>query len=186
MSLIAEVAQVAGTSTADVIRVATHGGTTADDWAIAHAVQAVTGRSAYDLMLTAGREAEVARIWADSGTPAEAPAPTNSEATHDPQVLIYDEDTSPDAAPTVLPDRPHAEPDPEPQAPREQVGTWIVSVYSAVIDYVRSRVLAAHLLRKASAAGTVTAARQTLYTLLATHPRTNLFGLHPDPVELAV
>ena len=80
MSLIAEVAQVAQVTRADVRRVLSHGGTTRADWAIAHAIEQVTGRSAYELMLTAGRDQMIDEIWGDTGTPADAPAPTKPPA----------------------------------------------------------------------------------------------------------
>ena len=105
--LIAQVAEIAGTTTADVHRVLSHGGTSQTDWAIAHAIEQVTGRDPYELMLTAGRQAEVARIWADTGTPAEAPASTNPNAVHDPTVTIYEEHTAPDAPQAALPDHPN-------------------------------------------------------------------------------
>ena len=62
MSLVSQVAEVAGATTADVHRVLSHGGRTQDDWAIAHAIQTITGRSAYELMLTAGRDQMIAEI----------------------------------------------------------------------------------------------------------------------------
>ena len=106
MSLVSQVAEVAGVTTADVIRVLSHGGTTQDDWAIAHAVQAVTGRSAYELMFTAGRSAEIAEIWAGSRADAAPVAPTNPRAVHDPDVVIYAENTSPDETRQIAPHHP--------------------------------------------------------------------------------
>lgn len=106
MSLIAQVAEIAGTTTTDVVRVLSHGGTTQTDWAIAHAIHTVTGRDPYELMLTAGRAAEVARIWADTGTPAETPTQTNPRAIHDPEVTIYPENTSPEDSNRIAPHHP--------------------------------------------------------------------------------
>lgn len=106
MSSIAQVAKIAGVTTADVHRVLSHGGSTQDDWAIAHAIQAVTGRSAYELMYTAGRDADIATIWADTSAPAETPAPTNPRADHDPTVAIYAENTAPEDTNRIAPHHP--------------------------------------------------------------------------------
>ena len=105
MSLVSQVAEVAGATTADVHRVLSHGGRTQDDWAIAHAIQTITGRSAYELMYTAGRAADIAQIWADTSAPVEAPAPTNPHATYVEDVTVYAEDTSPESPNRVTPDR---------------------------------------------------------------------------------
>lgn len=113
MSLLLKVAEAVQVSTAEVLRVANGDGETDSDWVIAHAIEAAGGRSAYELMFTAGREQMIAEIWGDSGAPAEVPAPTNPRAVHDPEVVIYAENTSPDAAPTALPDHPN-ETDDEP------------------------------------------------------------------------
>lgn len=96
MSQLVQVAEIAGTTTTDVIRVLSHGGTTQTDWAIAHAIEQVTGRSAADTMW-AGR--------ARRANPAQT-TQTNPRAIHDPEVRIYAENTSPEATPTVLPDHP--------------------------------------------------------------------------------
>ena len=103
MSLVSQVAEVAGATTADVHRVLSHGGRTQDDWAIAHAIQTITGRSAYNLMYTAGRAADIAQIWGDSGTPVGAPAPANPHATYVEDVTVYPEDTSPESPNRVSP-----------------------------------------------------------------------------------
>lgn len=105
MSVITEVMERTGATRADIVRVATYGGTTTADWAIAHAIQTITGRSAYELMLTAGRDQMIAEIWGDTGTPAEAPAPTNPKAEYDETVTVYSEDTSPESPNQVTPDR---------------------------------------------------------------------------------
>ena len=103
MSLVSQVAEVAGVTTADVHRVLSHGGRTQDDWAIARAIQAVTGRDAYTLMYTAGRAADIAQIWGDTGAPVEAPAPANPHAEYDETVTVYAEDTSPESPNQVTP-----------------------------------------------------------------------------------
>src|SRR5690625_2554522 len=96
MSLIAQVMQVAQTTRADVIRVLSHGGTTAQDWAIAHAIQTVTGRSAAETMW-AGR--------ARQADPEQA-TQTNPRAIHDPEVTIYPENTSPEDSNRIHPHHP--------------------------------------------------------------------------------
>jgi hypothetical protein len=96
MSLIAQVMQVAQTTRADVIRVLSHGGTTAQDWAIAHAIQTVTGRSAAETMW-AGR--------ARQANPEQA-TQTNPRAVHDPTVTIYPENTSPEDSNRIAPHHP--------------------------------------------------------------------------------
>ncbi|WP_116247736.1 hypothetical protein [Nocardiopsis sp. FIRDI 009] len=121
MSLIAQVVAATGATRADVIRVATRGGTTARDWDIAHAIEAITGRSAYELMLTAGRDQMIAEIWGDSGAPAQAPTQTNPRAEYDPTVKIYDEPTAPDAPNTVLPDHPNDHPNEVDDEPVDEI-----------------------------------------------------------------
>ena len=101
---VSRVAEVAGVTTADVHRVLSHGGHTQADWAIAHAIQTITGRSAYELMYTAGRDADIAQIWADTGTPVQAPAPSNPRAEYVEDVTVYAEDTSPESPNRVAPD----------------------------------------------------------------------------------
>src|SRR5699024_11196348 len=85
-SQLVQVAEIAGVTTTDVVRVATHGGASASDWAIAHAIQTVTGRSAAETM------------WAGRARQAipETPAQTNPNAEYDPEVRIYPENTSPE------------------------------------------------------------------------------------------
>lgn len=85
MSQLAQVAEIAGVSTADVVRVATGGGTTAADWAIAAALEQVTGRPAAETMW-AGPSREARH------TPQTAPA--NPEAKHDRTVTVYAEDSN--------------------------------------------------------------------------------------------
>ena len=98
MSLVSKVAAVTGASTADVLRVAREGGTTAEDWAIAHAIEAVGGRPAYELMLTAGRDQMIAEIWADSRDPEPITPAKEEQSTFD--LEDTDEDQAQDEADT--------------------------------------------------------------------------------------
>ncbi|MCY9787953.1 hypothetical protein KIK06_29155 [Nocardiopsis sp. EMB25] len=107
MSRIAQVMEATGATRADVVRVATHGGTTRADWDIAHAIEAITGRSAYELMRTAGYREAVAEIWSGSRAEAETPAPTNPRAEYDPEVVVYGENTAPDDLNRIAPHHPH-------------------------------------------------------------------------------
>lgn len=174
MSQLAQVAEIAGVSTADVVRVATRGGTTAADWDIAHAIEAAGGRPAADTM------------WGPTHVPGTdtAPAPANPKAKHDRTVRIYEEPTAPDAPQTVLPDHPHEDPEPE-EAERSEAEAFAASVHRSLVRYSRSRAFASHAVRVVASAASLAAARRTLYTVLARDPRTSLFGLHPEPVALA-
>lgn len=107
MSMIALVMSSINATRADVVRVLNHGGSTEADWAIAHAIEAVTGRSAYELMMLAGRDAEVAEIWADSRAEADPVAPTNPRAVYDPEITVYPEHTSPEEDREVIAHHPH-------------------------------------------------------------------------------
>ena len=170
MSLIAQVAEIAGTTTADVHRVLSHGGTTQADWAIAHAIHTVTGRSAYDFMLMAGRDVEIAAIWADTGTPAESPAPTNPHAVHDPTVRIYGENTSPEAAPTVLPDHPGAvEDDTVEDVDEQDQATHLADTLFSDLAEVTNSITTAHL---ATGWHTPAETRRAVRAVLLTHPAT--------------
>ncbi|PWV44547.1 hypothetical protein [Nocardiopsis sp. L17-MgMaSL7] len=104
--MLAQVIQTTGATRADVIRVATSGGTTRTDWAIAHAIEAAGGRSAYELMLLAGREEEVAQIWADSRDQTPEVAPTNPKAKYDKTIRVYPEQTSPEENREVIAHHP--------------------------------------------------------------------------------
>ena len=194
MSLIAQVMQVAQTTRADVIRVLSHGGTTQTDWAIAHAIHTVTGRDPYELMLTAGRTAEVARIWADTGTPAETPAQTNPRAEHDPEVTIYPENTSPEDSNRIAPHHPGDTEDTEnvedtegaeEQAERvaaQNLADQVFSDLAEVLDNPR----AAHRLTRAWT--TPTEGRQVLVQVLEVHAGTHLrteIAVHQIEAELA-
>src|SRR5690625_4346863 len=96
MSLIAQVAEIAGTTTTDVVRVATHGGASASDWAIAHAIEQFTARPAAETMW-AGR--------ARQADPEQA-TQTNPRAEYDPEVTIYPENTSPEDSNRIAPHHP--------------------------------------------------------------------------------
>lgn len=78
-SMFAQVMEITGATRADIVRVATHGGTTQDDWEIATAIAEVTRRPADQIM------------WGHSGG---ALAPSNPEAVYNPAVTIYAEDAS--------------------------------------------------------------------------------------------
>lgn len=178
MSLIAQVMQVAQTTRADVHRVLSHGGTTAQDWAIAHAIHTVTGRDPYELMLTAGRTAEVARIWADTGEVAETPAQTNPRAIHDPEVTIYPENTSPEDSNRIAPHHPGDTEDTENVEEVEEVdddqAEWVAAqnladqVFSDLAEVTNS-IPAAHL---ATGWHTPDETRRAVRAVLLTHPAT--------------
>ena len=145
---ISQIAEIAQVSRADVVRVLREGGTTSADWAIAHAIQAAGGRSAYELMLTAGRDQMVAEVWGDAaGAPAEPPAPTNPHATYDPETTVYAEETAPDAPARITPDRlARTEPQEEGATEQEklQVRAWagvarITRAPREVVDRLVSR-----------------------------------------------
>ncbi|MFJ6022947.1 hypothetical protein ACIQFP_26685 [Nocardiopsis alba] len=120
MSLIAQVTATTGASRDDVLRVATHGGTSQADWAIAHAIENAGGRSAYELMLTAGRAQEIATIWADSRDH------TDQTTTDTPRlatgVTVYTEDAA-----ELVTDTPQSHPtldDNEAQEDEEFEALW--------------------------------------------------------------
>ena len=180
MSLIAQVAEIAGTTTTDVVRVLSHGGTTQTDWAIAHAIHTATGRDPFELMLTAGRAAEVARIWADTGTPAETPAQTNPNAVHNPEVTIYPENTSPEDSNRIAPHHPGDTEDTEnvedtegaeEQAERVAANHLANSVFADLAE-VLDNPGAAHRLTRAWT--TPAEGRQILTQVLEIHANTHL------------
>lgn len=178
MSQLVQVAEIAGTTTTDVVRVLSHGGTTQTDWAIAHAIQTVTGRDPYELMLTAGRTAEVARIWADTGEVAEAPAQTNPNAVHDPTVTIYPENTSPEDSNRIAPHHPSnheddtvedtEDVDDEEQAERVAAQNLADQVFSDLAE-VTDSITTAHL---ATGWHTPAETRRAVRAVLLTHPAT--------------
>lgn len=132
MSQLTEIAEIAGATVADVVRVATHGGTTAADWDIAHAIQQVTGRPAAEVM------------WAEHSRRPEAPvpAPTNPQAVYDPEVTVYGENTSPEDPNRIAPHHPGDEDPGTDQTEDEadeatQVEELAAKVYSDLDDLLR-------------------------------------------------
>lgn len=124
MSLISKVAAATGVTRADVVRVATRGGTTQQDWDIAYAIEAAGGRRATDLMFAAGREQEIARIWADSRDDQTETAPANENAVYDELVTVYPENTSPDETREVIPHHPGDTTEAPTKEETLQVQTW--------------------------------------------------------------
>ena len=167
MSQLVQVAEIAGTTRADVVRVATHGGTSASDWAIAHAIQQVTGRDAAETMW-AGRARQ---------TEPETPAQTNPRAAHDPEVRIYPENTSPEDSNRIAPHHPgdheHDEDtsDTEDDAERVAAQTLADSVFADLAE-VLDNPRAAHRLTRAWT--TPTEGRQVLVQVLEVHASTHL------------
>jgi len=184
MSLIAQVAEIAGTTTTDVVRVLSHGGTTQTDWAIAHAIQTVTGRSAAETMW-AGR--------ARQADPEQA-TQTNPNAVHDPAVTIYPENTSPEDSNRIAPHHPSTHEDVEDtdtedvddeQAERvaaNHLANQVFSDLAEVLDNPR----AAHRLTRAWT--TPAEGRQVLVQVLEVHAGTHLrteIAVHQIEAELA-
>lgn len=137
--MLAQVIQTTGATKADVLRVATQGGTTRADWDIARAIQAAGGRDAYELMLLAGRDAEIAAIWADSRAEAEPPAPTNPLAKTTAGVRIYPEDTSPESPNQIAPHHPNDTDEDQDETEQLRIRAWaaiaaITSATKEVID----------------------------------------------------
>src|SRR5699024_11081729 len=154
-----------------------------------------TGRDAYELMLTAGRTAEVARIWADTGEVAETPAQTNPNAVHAPEVRIYAENTSPENSNRITPHHPsthaadtvestqdlHDEHQAE-QAAANHLANQVFSDLAEVLDNPR----AAHRLPRAWT--TPAEGRQVLVQVLEVHAGTHLrteIAVHQIEAELA-
>lgn len=176
MSVITEVMKRTGATRADIIRVATWGGDTRADWGIAHAIEAAGGRNAHELMFTAGREAEIAEIWADSRTDIDPVAPTNPRAVHDPEVVIYPENTSPDETRQVVPHHPgdhddqtndnedHQEQDD--RAAAEQLANTVLADLAEVLDDTPAAI------RLTRAWSTPTEGRLLLHQVLRATPRT--------------
>src|SRR5690625_2267919 len=168
MSLIAQVMQVAQTTRADVLRVLSHGGTTAQDWAIAHAIQTVTGRAAAETMW-AGR--------ARQADPEQA-TQTNPRAIHDPEVTIYPENTSPEDSNRIAPHHPSNHEDVEDtdtenvedddQAERVAAQNLADQVFSDLAEVTNS-ITTAHL---ATGWHTPAETRRAVRAVLLTHPAT--------------
>src|SRR5699024_1147233 len=187
MSLIAQVMQVAQTTRADVIRVLSHGGTTAQYWAIAHAIQTVTGRSAAETMW-AGR--------ARQANPEQA-TQTNPRAEYDPEVTIYPENTSPEDSNRIAPHHPSTHEDVEDtdtenvedidddQAERVAAQNLANSVFADLAE-VLDNPGAAHRLTRAWT--TPAEGRQLLTQVLEIHANTHLrteIAVHQIEAELA-
>lgn len=163
MSLIAQVTATTGASRDDVLRVATHGGTSAADWDIARAIETITGRPAADIM------------WAaqDRLPEPHAIAPTNPHAQHDPEVRIYPEHTSPEESREVIAHPGHDEDDVDDQdSVDEDVEEFAARVYSDLDDLLRPTLRStARVIR----AWTTTAqARQDLQALVSAHAHRRL------------
>ena len=125
---IADVMEAAGATRAAVVRVLTQGVTTEADWKIARTIESLGGRKASELVLMAGRDREIAKLWGDCTT-AEAPVPTNPRAEYDETVRVYPEATAPDAPTTVAPHYPgddddQGAQDPQTRREQEQVRVW--------------------------------------------------------------
>lgn len=171
MSLIAQVMQVAQATRADVVRVVSHGGITREDWAIAHAIESVTGRSAAETMW-AGR--------ARQADPEQA-TQTNPNAVHDPEVTIYPENTSPEDSNRIAPHHPSNHEDVEDtdtenvedddQAERVAAQNLADQVFSDLAE-VLDNPGAAHRLTRAWA--TPAEGRQILTQVLEVHASTYL------------
>lgn len=144
MSQLVQVAEIAGVSTVEVVRVATRGGTTTADWDIAHAIEAVTGRPATDTM------------WAGPAREArQSPeaAPANPHAVHEPETTVYAEDHLTEAS------------------EQDETEAFAAAVYSDLDDLLRSTT-ARSTARMVRGWASTTQARRELRALLITHPRT--------------
>ena len=168
MSQLVQVAEIAGVTTTDVVRVATHGGASASDWAIAHAIEQVTGRPAAETM------------WAGRARQAipETPAQTNPNAEYDPEVRIYPENTSPEDSNRISAHHPgdheHDEDDQDTsdvQAERVAARALADQVFSDLAE-VLDNPGAAHRLTRAWT--TPAEGRQLLTQVLEIHANTHL------------
>lgn len=138
---IADVMEAAGATRAAVVRVLTQGVTTETDWRIAHTIERLGGRRATELVLMAGRDREIAKLWGDCTT-AEAPVPTNPRAEYDETVRVYPEATAPDAPTTVAPHYPGDDDDQgaqDPQARREQEQVRVWAAVAGLIGAPRDK-----------------------------------------------
>lgn len=131
MSMIALVMSSINATRTEVVRVLNHGVRSDADWAIAHAIEKVSGQSAYELMMLAGREAEVAEIWADSRP--QDPEPVAVEPSLAPDVTVYAEDAN-----ELVTDIPESRPrTPEDEDEPETVEGFAARVYSDLDDLLR-------------------------------------------------
>ena len=160
MSMIALVMRKANASRADVVRVATRGGSSRADWAIAHAIEQATGRPAADIM------------WAGPSREARHTphtTPTNPAAKHDRTVRIYPENTSPEDANRIAPHHPGDDTPERDEADEDtQVDELTAEVFSDLADLIGL----VPALRVTTAWTNPRTARTELHRLLATHPRT--------------
>src|SRR5699024_3370653 len=165
-TIFADIQRATGANRADIFRVATRGGVTEADWAIAHAIEQVTGRSAAETMW-AGR--------ARQANPEQA-TQTNPNAVHDPTVTIYPENTSPEDSNRTAPHHPGDTDDTEDvedddQAERVAAQNLACRVFSDRAD-VLDNPGAAHRLSRAWT--TPAEGRQILTQVLEIHAGTHL------------
>jgi hypothetical protein len=185
MSMLAEVAAAAGVTKADVARFLTHGGTTAQDWVIARAIEAAGGRQAQELILTAGRDRMIAETWDSSPGPARV-APTSPHATYDREVVIYAEDAA-----GLVTDRPEQAPAPD-EDPVEEDGAeaaeeLAVAVHAEIAAYAGSADVAKRIVTVVAARPTLAEARVALYRGLKVNAATRRFTRrHPAPTTAAL
>lgn len=172
--VVAQIAEIAGTDRAAVLRVLAGGGSSAADWGIAQAVERVTGRLAADVM------------WGRREIEAPEVAPTNPAAVYDPQVTVYAEDKHGLVTETGE-QAEHAPQSEEAEEDGAQAAEDLAaSVYSDLVAYAAgNRATADRISAAVAAAASRTAARAALYRALAAEPRTSVFGLHPEPAALA-
>lgn len=177
MLSIAEVVEATGATRAEILRVATRGGTTEADWRIAHAIEAAGGKRAAELMLTAGRDQMIAEIWGDSGAAPEPVAPTNPRADYDPETRVYSEPTAPDGPNRIAPHHPHDQGEDDPQAARADQAATVHADLAALTDDPDT---AERIYRRwASPIDAVhQAARREVQQLLLSHPRTRRRAAH--------
>ncbi|MFE6309314.1 hypothetical protein [Nocardiopsis sp. NPDC057823] len=162
---IAEIAQTAQVTRADVIRVIRGGGTTQADWHIARTIEQLGGRRAADLM------------WGPERIPTETPTETNPHASYDPEVRIYAEPTAPDAPQAALPDHLHDDGEVDPLEVRE---AQAATVHADLVDLTDEPDTAERIYRRwASPIDAVHQdARRTVQQLLLSHPRTRRRAVH--------
>lgn len=173
--MIAAVVLATGATRAEILRVATRGGTTEADWAIARTIERLGGRRAADLM------------WGPERIPTQTPAPTNPNAVYDPTVAIYAEDANglvtDTSEQTDADNRFAADAEATDAAEAAELAE---KVWLPLVRYARSIRTATRIARRVAAAGSLARARMALYRELATTPATNLFGfLHPAPALAA-
>lgn len=157
--LFSKVMEATGALKEDVLRVATQGGTSQADWAIAYEIEAITGRPAADIM------------WAAQDRlpePAEV-APTNPRAIHDPEVRVYPENTSPEDTNRIAPHHPGAHDEDNLDEHDDEVAAehLAAQVHGDLAEILDDAVAAARL---TTAWSTPAEGRRTLAQVLMTHP----------------